>query len=123
MTAFHRKDEDGKHIIGIGSLRVMLVRDGKFWLAQGMEIDYAAQGLTIQDAKKQFEAGLAATIEEHVKIHENIDLMLNPVPAELWNELTNNWKSAREFYYSQLYPAFASSKPLTADSVHGDNQL
>ena len=39
-TAFHGVSSDGSHhIVGIGDLRVVIVPDGDFWLAQGLEID------------------------------------------------------------------------------------
>ena len=47
------------HVVGIGNLRVAIETDGKFWTAQGLEIDYIAQGDDLEDAKKQFEDGLA----------------------------------------------------------------
>src|SRR5579863_5371997 len=57
-TAIHAKHSDGnRHIVGIGNLRVIIVPDGKLWFAQGLEIDYAVQGNSVEDAKRQLEAG------------------------------------------------------------------
>jgi hypothetical protein len=87
-VAIQASHPDGEHhVVGIGNLRVVLVPDGDAWFAQGLEIDYAAQGDTVEDAKQQFEDGLVATIEEHLKQHGNIRLLLNVAPNEVWNEM------------------------------------
>ncbi len=87
-VAFHVKDEAGKgHVVGIGNLRVVIIPDGNFWFAQGLEIDYAAQGASVKDARKQFEDGLAATIQEHLRVYGKIDNLLHVTPTETWKEL------------------------------------
>ena len=86
--AFHAKHKDGlHHIVGIGNLRVVLVPDGDVWFAQGLEIDYAAQGVSEADAKKQFENGLTSTIEEHLRVYGTIKNLLKIAPQAVWNEL------------------------------------
>jgi hypothetical protein len=87
-TAFHAKHKDGLyHIVGIGNLRVVIVPDGELWFAQGLEIDYAAQGNSEADVKKQFEIGLWATIQEHLRVHGSIQNLLKIAPPTIWNEL------------------------------------
>ncbi|MGH8247905.1 MAG: hypothetical protein ACREUU_15905, partial [Gammaproteobacteria bacterium] len=86
-TAFHGKAEDGTHVVGIGNLRVILFQEGDLWFAQGLEIDYASQGDSLEDVKKQFEDGLGATIEEHLRVYGNIDKILNVAPSEVWKEM------------------------------------
>ena len=50
--AIHAQDDDGNnHIVGLGNLRVAIVQDGKFWFAQGLDLDYGAQGNTADEAK------------------------------------------------------------------------
>ena len=88
------------HFVGIGNLRVMITRDHGSWFAQGLEIDYAAQGSSLEDVKKRFEEGLAATIEEHLKIYASIDKLLRPAPKEVWVELAN--AAAEMKRYSQV---------------------
>ena len=44
-------------------LHVYVVPDSNFWFAQGVEIDYAAQGDSIDDAVQNFMTGLQRTIE------------------------------------------------------------
>jgi len=85
VMAFHGEG-DGGHIVGIGHLRVMLCKDGSTWVAQGLEIDYAATGKTQKEEKKNFEEGLAETIAQHLKIYGNIEKILAPAPVEVWRE-------------------------------------
>jgi predicted RNase H-like HicB family nuclease len=62
-------------------LRVIVwLRDG-FWFARGLEIDYAAQGKSLDEVKANFERGLALTIEEHLKVFGNLNHMLLPPPS------------------------------------------
>lgn len=77
------------HVVGIGNLRVAIESDGKSWTAQGLEIDYIAQGDSLEDAKSQFEDGLSCTIDQHLRIYGNIDRLLSPAPREVWREVLN----------------------------------
>src|SRR5665213_1188256 len=89
--AVHLAHPDGEHhIVGIGNIRVILIPDGNRWFAQGLEIDYAAQGNSVSEAKKQFEDGLTATIEEHLRVYGNIDKVLRVAPNEAWQILYDN---------------------------------
>jgi len=88
------------HVVGIGNLRVAIETDGKSWTAQGLEIDYIAQGCDLEDAKKQFEDGLACTIHQHLRIYGNIDKLLSPAPREVWKEVLN--PKAIRARYSQI---------------------
>lgn len=85
--AVHGKAPDGEHhVVGIGNLRVAICSDGKFWTAQGLEIDYIAQGSSSEDVKANFESGLAATIQQHLSIFGDIKKLLCPAPAEVWKD-------------------------------------
>ena len=88
------------HVVGIGNLRVAIETDGKSWTAQGLEIDYIAQGIDMEDAKKQFEDGLACTIHQHLRIYGNIDKLLSPAPRDVWKEVLN--PKAIRARYSQI---------------------
>lgn len=88
----------GKHrVVGIGNLRVFILPDGPFWYAQGLEIDYGAQGNSIEDAKRNFEKGLEATVDLHLKTHGTIENLLDPAPPEVLRE------AARELSSLQLH--------------------
>lgn len=98
-TAFHGMSLDGSHhVVGIGNLRVVIIPDGDFWFAQGLEIDYAIQGSSEKDVKKKFEYGLEATIEEHLKIHGTIEGLLKVAPPEVWKEFLGDPSGKRRFY-------------------------
>jgi hypothetical protein len=86
--AVHAAHKDGvHHVVGFGNIRVIIVPDGAAFFAQGLEIDYAAQGSTIAEVKKHFEIGLEATIQQHLKIYGSIKNLLQPAPAAVWQEL------------------------------------
>lgn len=98
-TAMHGVSEDGSvHFVGIGNLRVVIVPDGDFWFAQGLEIDYAAQGKSEEAAKHNFEYGLEATIEEHLKIHGTIGEFLKVAPPEIWKEFLGDPAGKKKLY-------------------------
>lgn len=77
---------DGAHLVGIGNLRVMLFNDDGSWFAQGLEVDYFAQGSSLDEAKKHFENGLCATLGEHLRVYGSIERMLRVAPQEAWDE-------------------------------------
>ena len=100
-TAIHAKHKDGvHHLIGIGNLRVFIVPDGDFWFAQGLEIDYAVQGDSVEEAKKNFEKGLEASIDLNLKLHGNIEKLLVPAPPEVLQEAARN--KAKTQTYTQI---------------------
>jgi hypothetical protein len=100
-VAFLGKAKDGTSVVGIGNLRVIIMQDNGSYFAQGLEIDYAAQGETIEDVKKHFEDGLAATIDEHLKIFGTIQKLLVVAPQEVWNEMLFAGAGKR-YRYSQV---------------------
>lgn len=85
-TAVHAKS-GGDHIVGIGNLRVVIVQDEAAWFAQGLEIDYAAQGDSLESVKKAFEDGLCCTIHEHLRVYGTIEKFLKPAPSQVWKEM------------------------------------
>jgi hypothetical protein len=99
--AFHSKAKDGTNIVGIGNLRVLITHEGEAWFAQGLEIDYAAQGNSLNDVMKQFEEGLAATIHENLRVYGNIEKLLKVAPSEIWKEFFLNPEAIRN-RHSQL---------------------
>ncbi len=89
--AAHLADAEAHlHGVGIWKLHVLIVPDGRFWFAQGFEIDYAVQGNDIEDAKDKFAKGLAASIQHHLTMFGGIDGLLRVVPNEIWRDL---WKT------------------------------
>ena len=89
--------EHGEHIVGIGDLRVVVAQEGNHWYAQGLEIDYVAQGPSIEDARENFETGLAATLHENLRILGTIQPMLVPAPVEVWKERFSPGSGAKRY--------------------------
>ena len=71
-------------LIGLDSIKVLLMNDDGSWFAQGLEIDYAAEGTTELDVKKRFEFGLVRTLHAHLETKGTIDGLLKVAPKEIW---------------------------------------
>lgn len=115
--AFHAVNAaGGHHIVGIGNLRVVIVPDGKFWFAQGLEIDYAVQGASEEDVKKNFEDGLEATVEAHLQVHGTIEGLLKVAPPEIWKEFLGD-PTGKKKLYSQITSCLLKEK-LPFDGIN-----
>ncbi len=102
--AIHAHDADGKHhVVGVWNLHVLIVADGNFWFAQGLEIDCAVQGSSVADAKRQFEIGFRSTIHQHLKIFGHIGHMLRVAPNEVWLEYFNTPKACKIFSHASMH--------------------
>ena len=53
----------------------------------GLDIDYGARGSSLDDVTEQFESGLVATIQEHLKIYGTIENVLQVAPPTVWKNL------------------------------------
>src|SRR5690242_18115309 len=80
MIAVHKQSDD-LHVVGLGNLRVFIVQDDGMWFAQCQDINYAAQGASLTEVKQNFEQGLAATIDEHLKVFGNLENLLASMPS------------------------------------------
>ncbi len=98
-VAHHVDLEDGNHVVGLGAIKVLIVPDGEYWFAQGLEIDYSAQGDSVQAAQANFEIGLEATIEDHLRVNGDIKRLLAPAPADVWKEMLGE-ASGSQYRYS-----------------------
>ncbi len=102
VVAFEAKTKNGTSFVGIGNLRVVIMQDDGSWFAQGLEIDYVAQGKTIKEVKKHFENGLEATVDEHLRIFGSIENLLKVAPQEIWDEMLLGGTANKRYHYSQL---------------------
>lgn len=102
-TTVHAIAEQGEHIVGIADLRVILAQEGNHWFAQGLEVDYVAQGPWIEDAKENFETGLASTLYENLQIHGTIQPLLVPAPVEVWKERFDPGSSAKRYTHVSVH--------------------
>ena len=99
-SAIHIQHKDGvPHLVGFGNIRVIIVPDGAAFFAQGLEIDYAAQGSSVDEVKSNFEVGLEATVDQHLKIYGNIKGLLQPAPAAIWQELVPEKTALHNSYW------------------------
>jgi hypothetical protein len=114
-TAFEAKTKDGTAVVGIGNLRVVITRDGAQWFAQGLEIDYAAQGSSEKDVRKQFEQGLCSTIHAHLDKFGSIKGVLKIAPAEVWKEMLFDNLATLRIYNQISAHDFGEKLPKEAD--------
>ena len=87
VQAFHARDGDGGHLVAIGNLRVLLCEAHGEWLAQGIEIDYAATGDSLEEAQHYFEIGLSDTVRLHLERFQTIGHLLRFAPEAFWKRL------------------------------------
>lgn len=89
--ALHLEHEDKEHqAVMLWNLSVLVVPDEEFWFAQGLEINYGAQGTTAEEAKQNFQSGLIATIHQHLKVHGHIEHILKFAPDKILREAAQN---------------------------------
>jgi hypothetical protein len=94
--AVHIEDDDGQ-AVAIWNLSVLIIPDGKFWFAQGLEINYGAQGDSEEDAKSNFQAGLLDTICLHLRVHGHIEKLLEFAPSRVLVEAAKNKTLIKRF--------------------------
>ena len=83
---FHGTD-GATHVVGIGPIKVIICHEADTWFAQGVDIDYAANGSSLENVKHNFQTGLAGTIDLHIKLYGNLKKFLKHAPQEVWDEL------------------------------------
>jgi hypothetical protein len=83
--AFHAAGGNS-HVVALKALHVLLTPDEDGWFAQGLEVDYAATGDSVDAVKSNFSSGLALTVHEHLKLFGNIKKFLKVAPQEAWEE-------------------------------------
>ncbi len=84
-TSVLHVETEQEHAVLISSLRVVVVKDGSQWFAQGLELDYAAAGDSKEDVKSRFQDGLASTVQEHLKMYGSVERILKVAPQEAWD--------------------------------------
>lgn len=70
----------------IEGLRVIVWQTIDGWMAQGLEIDYAAGGTSVEDVMDRFVDGLAMTLHLNQKNYGTIEKVLKPAPVEYWQK-------------------------------------
>ena len=110
--AAHLADQN-VHGVAIWNLSVLIVPDGKFWFAQGLEINYGAQGDTVEEAKENFQNGLLATINKHLEVYGSIDKILKFAPSEILKEAAQHKASIKRFAQVSFYEILGESAQLS----------
>jgi hypothetical protein len=82
----HERDADGNHVVSL-AIRVLLYQQAGMWIAQSVDVDYAAAGNTSEEAKASFTQGLTATIHAHLQEHGSLAHFLDrQAPAEVMQQ-------------------------------------
>lgn len=71
------------HNVILLRLKVMITQEEGYWFAQCLEIDYATDGESAEDAAKRFEDGLEKAIDLHLKEFGTLDHLLVPAPSRI----------------------------------------
>lgn len=77
-------------------LTVLLNKEEGGWFAQGLELDYAACGETLEEVQYNFINGLSLTVGEYIKMHGSIEKFLKPAPTEVWESYYKTVNSKAE---------------------------
>jgi hypothetical protein len=98
-SAAHVRSKDGvHHLVVLKDIRVVIVPDDESYFAQGLDIDYAAQGETVEQVKANFETGLSATIDKHIQMFGTPRGMFRVAPPEICQHLLLNSSAVFKFY-------------------------
>ena len=75
-----------KYRIEIDELNVLIVRVGPGYYAQGIEIDFAACGDSIEDAQRRFERGFFETVSANLARFRDLKRFIKPAPEDIRRE-------------------------------------
>ncbi|MGE0487355.1 MAG: hypothetical protein AB7Q81_24590 [Gammaproteobacteria bacterium] len=100
----------------VRDLRVVIVRDGDLWFAQGIDIDYAASGTSVEDVKHRFAMGLFKSLIANVDLGGSIDAFLKHPPREQIEQLQNG-PDSREAKLSFSTERFPRDLPIPYDRI------
>lgn len=89
-------------IVGIFDLQVLIVRESDGWVAQGLEIDYAVCGTSLDDVRSRFQRGLSATIQAHFGRFGSLDGLLQPTPTPVWADLARAQPKPQEWLFTSV---------------------
>lgn len=108
--------QGNQHAVGIGGLRVLVCEKDGEWFAQGIEIDYAASGRSLEDVKNRFERGLLATVHAHLLRYSTVERLLRFAPKSAWEKLTQregfDFSLATAMELSEIDPELPTELPF-----------
>ena len=70
-------------------LHVLVTPDSGMFFAQGLEVDYASGGETINQTIEFFLGGLHGTAEAQFRVSGHFKGLIKPSPKEVWLEFMN----------------------------------
>jgi len=109
--ALHLEHEDQEHhAVLLWNLSVFIVPDEKFWFAQGLEINYGAQGDTPEEAKKHFQEGLSKTINQHIRAYGDIGRLLKFAPSSILKEAAKHKAAIMRFGQVSFHEVLEDTK-------------
>jgi hypothetical protein len=76
-----------KALIELRNARVLIVDMGGYWFAQCLDIDYCAQGDSLEDVKSNFEKGFLATIKLNLDTYGSLDNFMKRPPLSVMDDL------------------------------------
>jgi hypothetical protein len=78
---------DGEaHAVILDSLAVFILKDGDFWIAQGLQINHFSYGKTEEEAKDRFVSSLKSTIQKHLEVYKHLEYLQIVSPSDVWQE-------------------------------------
>jgi len=102
-VALHGTMDDGQELVGFGNIRVLILQEPDGWFAQGLEVDYAAEGDSLEEVQRAFEQGFHATIDTHLRLYGGIERLLRPAPPEVWQELVTTRAQLKRYTQISLH--------------------
>jgi len=80
-----RTNTSGDTDIELRNLKVWLYFDERrYWIAQGLDVGYAAAAKDAEVVKQKFMRGLAVTLLLNLEKHGTVVNVLRPAPPEVW---------------------------------------
>jgi hypothetical protein len=110
-------EASGNSYVMLDNLRVLITKADGSWFAQGLEIDYSADGKTVAEAKKRFQSGLSKTVDAHLRVHGNVKALLRPAPSDVWTEYFDAKNALHRFGHSQFTISPSAQAGLPFDQI------
>lgn len=99
----HTVGNDGSHRVDLG-IRVWIFKDGDHFVAQGLDIDYASCGASLDEVQDHFARGLMATVNDHLDEFGDLRNLVRPAPSEIWIHFFQSVREAREMVRTESRP-------------------
>lgn len=76
-------------------VEVVVFRDGRFWIAQAINVDYCSHGDTQELARRNFLLGFETTLLDHLRHFGDLSRVLVPPPESITEQLLAALATAR----------------------------